>query len=262
MIPLAAGNGTSTPMGFDGLAYCGPPPLPETLWGRWNFDPLLIAMLGLALAAYLVTARGTLRQHLAFAAGWAVVATLFVSPLCALTVALLSARVGHHLLLVAVAAPLLAIGLAPALRQRIAAGTTVLLIIHAGLFWLWHIPDLYDLALRSAPVYWAMQLSLLASAVAFWGAVLAPSARPTGAIAALVAATIQMGLLGALLTFAPQALYAGHLSTTEPFALTPLMDQQLAGLLMWVPGALPYALGGLALMLRHVLPDPRREAAG
>lgn len=256
MIALATGNGTSL-MGNDATGYCGPPPLPETLLGRWNLDPLLLAALGAALALYLIFARTGLRSHVAFAAGWSVLAVLFISPLCALTVALLSARVGHHILLVALAAPLLALSLSGAMRDRLSRLTTPLLLAHAGLFWLWHIPDLYALALRDPAVYCLMQLTLLASAIGFWAAVLAPGARPAGALSALVAATIQMGLLGALLTFAPTALYAPHLATTVPFGLSPLADQQLAGLLMWVPGAAPYALAGLALALRLLEPALR-----
>lgn len=90
-----------------------------------------------------------------------------------------------------------------------------------------------------------MQLSLLGSAAWFWGAALARGAALPG-IGALLAGMVGMGMLGALLTFAPAALYAPHAATTQPWGLSPLQDQQLAGLLMWVPAALAYLLPALA----------------
>src|SRR3546814_11484875 len=83
-----------------------------------------------------------------------------------------------------------------------------------------------------------MQLSLLASAAAFWGALRRVSS-PT-AILLLLAMMVQMGLLGALITFAGAPLYAPHYATTMVWGLTPLEDQQLAGLIMWAPAAAFY----------------------
>lgn len=233
-----------------GASYCGPPPGPAELWGRWNFDPVLLAAMAGGLAIYLRFARTGQREHLYFAAGWIVLAIAFISPLCALTVALFSARVGHHLLLVAVAAPLLALGLPERLRHWASPHSAVLLLVHTGLFWLWHVPDAYSVALGDTLVYWLMQTTLLASATLFWVGMLSKSTRGAAAIGGLVAASMQMGLLGALLTFAPSPLYAPHLATTDAFGLSALADQQLAGLMMWVPGALPYLLGALVVLMR------------
>ena len=80
--------------------YCGPPPLPDQLWTSWNFDPPLLV--ALAVMTWL------LRRNPVGLAAVAVLVLVFVSPLCALSSALFSARVVHHVLLVAVAAPLLA----------------------------------------------------------------------------------------------------------------------------------------------------------
>ena len=79
--------------------YCGPAPGPEDFWVRWNFDPLLLTAL-LLLSMIVIRARS--HQGM-LAVGVLVLA--FVSPLCALSSALFSARVVHHVLLVAVAAP-------------------------------------------------------------------------------------------------------------------------------------------------------------
>lgn len=227
------------------MSYCGPPPLPEDLWGRWNFDPVLLAVMALAAALLWVGQPLRTRSSASFSAGLAVLLVVFISPLCALTVALFSARVVHHVLLVAIAAPMLAwalihqarlLGLVSALPRLL----TPLLVLHTVIFWLWHAPDAYLVSLTSTPVYWLMQLTLLGSAMLFWGGVLLAS--PGRAIVALVAVTIQMGLLGALLVFTGQPLYVPHFASTQAFGLTALRDQQLAGLIMWVPASLPYLL--------------------
>lgn len=163
---------------------------------------------------------------------------VFVSPLCALSSALFSARVVHHVLLVACVAPLLALAL-PAPREQsvgvpFAASTLTL--------WLWHVPALYTAALQQVPLYWLMQLSLLGTAWWFWRAIFsARSALPT-ALVTIAAAIGQMGLLGAILTFAPRALYAHHFVAPLSYRMSALEDQQLGGLIMWVPAMLPYAV--------------------
>lgn len=209
-------------------AYCGPPPLPAALAESWNFDPVVV----LPLVVLLMVALR--RQDSCLAGGVAVLAVAFVSPLCALSTALFSARVLHHVLLIACAAPLLAMAL---LRGR-GGGARVLFLLHLAVVWIWHAPGPYGWALDSGTAYWLMQASLLGSAVLLWRAALS---APAGVGIALLAGTaMQMGFLGALLVFAGRSLYAPHLMTTEPFGLSPLEDQQLAGLLMWVPAALPY----------------------
>lgn len=223
------------------MSYCGPPPLPDDLWGRWNLDPWVIGLLALISIAFL-RQQTTAQQKRAFAGAVAMLAVIFISPLCALTVALFSARVVHHVLLVAVAAPLLAL-VVDWHRVQLAALLAPLTALHAVMFWLWHAPDAYQLALTSTPIYWLMQMTLLGSATMMWSAIFA--ARPGRAIGGLLFLTIQMGLLGALLVFSPGPLYAPHLTTTLPFGLGAHEDQQLAGLIMWVPASLPYVAVGL-----------------
>ena len=225
---------------FD-TSYCGPPPLPDDLWGRWNFDPWLLAAMLVAVMVFALHSTSQ-RQKQVFGGAMALMVIIFVSPLCALTVALFSARVVHHVLLVAVAAPLLAIALRWQ-RERLALLLTPLTALHAAVFWLWHAPDAYQLALTNTPIYWLMQLTLLGSATLLWSAVFAAS--PGKSIAALVILTAQMGLLGALLVFSSGPLYALHFTTTLPFGISALEDQQLAGLIMWVPASLPYLAVGL-----------------
>lgn len=224
------------------IAYCGPAAIPEDLWLRWNADPLLIAGL---VALAVVVGRGRAANA---RAGWGAIALMtlvFVSPLCALASALFSARVLHHVLLIAGAAPLLALTFP--LRRVGSPPLAILVGAHAVILWLWHAPGPYAWGLASVPAYWLMQTSLLGSAWVLWRAILMPAAQPGAALIALIATVGQMGLLGALIVFAPQPLYAAHFASTAHWGLTPLGDQQLAGLLMWVPAILPYLGIGLWL---------------
>lgn len=224
------------------IAYCGPAAVPADFWMRWNADPLL-------LAALAVVALAVARGHAASArAGWGAIAlmlVIFVSPFCALASALFSARVFHHILLVAAVAPLLA--MAFPMRRLPSPPLAVLVGVNAIILWLWHAPALYDWGVASVPAYWLMQVSLLGSAWLMWRAILAPTSEPGPALIALMATIGQMGLLGALIVFAPRPLYLVHLVSTAPWGLGPLADQQLAGLLMWVPAMLPYLGVGLWL---------------
>jgi putative membrane protein len=105
-------------------------------------------------------------------------------------------------------------------------------------FCTWHAPAPYAAALSSDAVFALMQLSILASATAFWFAV--RQAPPAAAMAAILATMVLMGLLGALITFAARPLYEPHFASTLEWGVSPLEDQQLAGLLMWAPGSLAY----------------------
>lgn len=221
---------------FD-MSYCGSPPTPDALWGRWNAEPVLLAILVLvALAGLAPLRRAEQQRKAAFISAWVLAAILFVSPVCALSVALFSVRVGHHVVLTMVLAPLLALTLPGHWGRRIALVPPLLVSTLA--LWLWHAPDIYTSAFTHPAIYWTMQLSLLGSFAWLWLGLLRSAATMHAGVAALAGA-IQMGMLGALLVFAPGALYLPHLASTAPFGLSPLEDQQLAGLVMWVPANLP-----------------------
>ncbi len=228
------------------IAYCGPAPTSSELPWRWNLDPWLIAVL--VGAAWVLACVVELRRRPAGLGGMLVLLIAFVSPLCALSSALFSARVVHHVLLVACAAPLLAYAL-PMASGRRRAGTALGLpfTISSLTLWLWHAPVLYTAALESVVLYWIMQLSLLGTAVWFWRAIFTASAGIPTTLMTLAAAFGQMGLLGAILTFAPYPLYPHHALSPLLYGLTPLQDQQLGGLIMWIPALVPYALIALIL---------------
>ena len=243
---------TTPPSGW--APYCGPAPGPSDWLTRWNGDPLLIALLG-ALAGWwwLRRDRADDRGLVLFALVTALF--LFVSPFCALGAALFSARAVHHLILAALLAPALALilirrGAAPAIPLPLAT------LVHALTFWAWHWPSLYAAALSSDALFWLMQLTITGSAVLLWSGVF--RAPASAAVAALLATMLQMGTLGALLTFAQRPLYAPHWSATAAWGLAPIEDQQLAGLLMWAPGSLLYLLAAVTILYRSL--QERRAA--
>lgn len=233
------------------LPYCGLPPIPAGIWSRWNVDPILIAVL---LAAFAWHARylgvvGSSRWSAArlpssklavFYGGWFALAVALLSPICALSVSLFSARVSQHMWLIAVAAPLLALASTSAdvkRRPRSIAPFTA-----AGLFaialWIWHWPALYARTFTSDVVYWLMHVSMTGSAILLWRSLLVPlQAHALTRVVAGFVTLVHMGLLGALITFAPRALYAPHFLTAPTWNLTALEDQQLGGLIMWIPAS-------------------------
>lgn len=242
----------------DWTPYCGPAPLPGDWLARWNFDPFLLLALLLGFVLWRRWASGpgpTDRQRFGLAA--LLLVLLFVSPLCALSSALFSARVAHHVLLTAAVAPLIVASI-PRRRLAIPGSLTFWTAAQALIFWAWHSPSLYAEALSSNLIYWTMQASLLVSAIGFWAAV--RRANAAAAVAALLVTMVQMGLLGALITFAGAPLYAPHFSTTGPWGLAPLEDQQLAGLVMWVPSAGVYLAAAMALANRWLRSESRVAA--
>ena len=223
------------------LPYCGMPPTPVDLPMAWNSDwRLWLALAALASAVTLTQRRGV------FAAAWLALVVAYVSPLCAFTVALFAARSVHHVWLVVVAAPLLAMAF-PQLGRRIDSHWALLVLVLV--LALWHVPQAYRLVWISHSFYWSLQLLLLVSAVIFWARILQslhrvhsqPTSEVVTALAQIAVLSGVMGLIGAVLTFAPHVLYPEHGLAMLPYGLEPLQDQQLAGLLMWVPGGLPLA---------------------
>lgn len=232
--------------------YCGPAPVPADILLRWNLDPFVL--LSLAVLAFVV---GRRRDG---AAAVAVLAVAFVSPLCALSAALFSARVVHHVLLVAVAAPLLALALQAILRPALRPAALPAFVLSTGALWGWHLPVAYDAAMSNVAVYWVMQASLFVPAVMFWRAVLTPH-QPVGSSILLVwGGFMQMAFLGALLTLAPEGLYEIHAYAPMAWGFSPLTDQQLGGLIMWIPAVVPYLAFGALVVRRGWLANADHRA--
>lgn len=249
-------------------------------WAPWQVLPMLFAC-GLYAAGcwHMQHARNLhkvlgLSRIAAFAAGMLVLAAALLSPLDALADQLFSAHMTQHLLLLMVAPPLLVwsrpllawLWALPLPRRRGLArrwnGAGRLRAVHAWLMrplviwllasaalWLWHIPGFYDWALANEWVHVVEHLCFFLSSLAFWTLVVEPydGARPNPglAIVAVVAFALHSGILGALLTFASAPLYHTH-NLSFP-GLSPLEDQQVAGLIMWIPASVIY-LAALSLL--------------
>ncbi len=223
------------------IPYCGSAPVPGAL--HWNLDPVLIAAVFLMAAAHLRFARlrGAADRDLAASGlGWLLLAGAFISPLCNMSVALFSARVTQHMAIALIAIPMLARGFVFARMPTPSRGSNILVwgatFAFAAVFWIWHSPAFYDATLRSNVVYWLMHMTTVVTALALWAAVFSSTAPLAFLI--LFVTGMQMSLLGALLTFAAAPLFSVHEFTTAPWGLTSLEDQQLGGLLMWVPAGL------------------------
>lgn len=212
------------------IPYCGMPPGPNDWLTRWTLEPGLLIGLAVALALILWQSNGAARKH--GLGGWALVAVLFVSPLCALSMALFSARVGQHLLLTLVAAPLLA-----RMWRSYIPPTPIAALNFAALFWIWHAPEPYSWTLESDLAYWSMHLSLLASAVALWAGLQHRTAtQPFETVLVLAGTASQMTMLAILLIFAPSPWHRWHEVAALSWGMSGSSDQALAGALMWVAG--------------------------
>lgn len=262
------------PYAPNALPYCGAPPVPGSLWQQWNLDPILIAIL-MAVAVFygygrrLSEQRGKARaagwtQPIYFYTGWLIATLAFISPLCALSVALFSARVGQHMILVLVAAPLIMLGrpeaafaaIADRARFRAGSGTVALLRVLTGStaawiafavpVWFWHAPGPYAATFEADWIYWAMHITLFGSSLLLWRTLIGGDAtQHAAAIVSGFTTSLHMGLLGALITLAPRAVYEPHASTTWTWGLGMLEDQQLGGVIMWVPGGGLFLAAGL-----------------
>jgi putative membrane protein len=280
-----------------GASQAGGQPTPLSLWHAWNLEPAgLVGLSGLALL-YACGVRQLWRragagrgltpwQAAAFGGGWLALIIAFVSPLDALSARLFSAHMVQHALLMLIAAPLLVIGqpLVGLLRglplawrsaigrwwcrsrtlRSIWRATTeplVAWLLHAVALWVWHAPVLYQAALESQIIHLLQHGCFLGSALLFWCTVIHGRQGRMGygiAVLAIFATAVHSSLLGALITFTPSPWYPAHLETAAAWGLSPLEDQQLAGLIMWVPGGVIYVAAALALFAAWLVEAERR----
>ena len=264
------------------IAHAGQPLEPHDLWRAWNFDVPLLVGFALALWAYRRGRVHGLRRESdawrarCFTGALAVVVVALVSPLDALSGALASAHMVQHVLLLLVAAPLLALssptvallrGAPPRVRQasgpwRRQLGLTranlrplrhpaAVWALHVGTIWFWHAAVPYDAALDNHLVHVAEHASFLVTGLLFWRVVLGARGTVSNGLGILLVFTMAMQsvFLSALLTFASGPWYSGYESTTRRWNLEPLADQQLAGVIMWIPAGLVYLGAALALLV-------------
>lgn len=266
--------------------------VPQDIWTAWTFEPVTVVLLVLSLGLYAVgVARvwsaaapgaGARTWRVAcFAIGWVALALALVSPLHALGGMLFSAHMTQHEILISFAAPLLVLGkpLIPFVwafpqrgRKRLArwsripvvastwsilTAPSVAFALHAIALWGWHLPGPYQATLTSDLAHSLQHTSFILTGLLFWWTVLGSAGGELSrgkSMLYLFATALHTGALGALLTFSASLWYPAYAGTTGPWGLTPLEDQQLGGLIMWIPGSIAYlaaTLGVFALWLRE-----------
>jgi putative membrane protein len=257
----------------------------QELYRAWEFDPFVI--LPLALSAYWYGrglwriwreagfGHGVRRWEAAvFFCGWLALVIALVSPLHAWGAMLFSAHMTQHEVLMLFAAPLLVLGkpiigilkgLPVGWARDLVRWTSVAWwravwrfitnplaawLIHAIVLWVWHIPVLFQATLSSDFVHATQHLCFLLSALLFWWAVMQGPHRALNfgvAILYMFTTALHSGALGALITFARSAWYPAYASTAPAWGMSALEDQQLGGIIMWIPACVMYIVAGLAL---------------
>lgn len=261
------------------------PPMPQDVWTAWNLDPsLIIGLVGVAWAYRrgMTSSRQRDRSRdRAFAAALVVLLVALVSPVEEMSGVLASAHMVQHVLLILVAAPLLAFS-APsstflrAMPRRLARGggrwrrrlrigrglrdlsrsPVVVWLLFVGAIWSWHSAALYDAAAANDLLHSLEHVSFLGTAWLFWSVVIGTrrkSSRAYGQGVMLVfAVTIPSIYRSMLMTFLNTPWYDSYLATAPLWGLEPLVDQQLAGVIMWIPSNLVYVLVALALFVSWI----------
>lgn len=242
----------------------------------WTFDPvvtvpLLLSLLLFGIGAWRLRRRSGQgrreldRRILVFALGWAILAGSVVSPLHEAGERSFTVHMIEHELIMLIAALLLVLprplpivlwalpqggrtalgGLSQrswfAASWRFVSGAAVATALQAIALWAWHMPALFNRALGHEGWHIAQHLSFLVTALLFWWAMAHGRGRHSYGVSAvcLFITSVIGGMLGALMSFSASPWYATYAAMgMTPIGLTPIEDQQLAGLLMWVPGGL------------------------
>jgi putative membrane protein len=254
----------------------------------WNLEPTLLFGLLLQPVSYLALI-GPLRRWFpgsapvsqgriqTFLLGSLAIFVALVSPIDTLAFSSLTMHMLQHMLLTLVAAPLLLAGtprwlFRPLLRLpfalpvgRFFTSPLVAFLIYNTIFSLWHVPQFYELALQNQAVHIIEHISMLVAAVLTWWPIFSPLDELPGPsdpvkCAYLFFQSLPPTILGALITFSTIIIYPSYARGQQVFGLSPLTDQQLAGLLMWVPGGLVFFAVMTVIFIRWLNRD--NEATG
>jgi len=249
-----------------------------------SFDLLVGGVIVASALAYLAALRHGFRTRqrrlvsplraAAFLAGCGVFFAVLASPLHALADLRLSAHMVQHVVLVTVAPLLVLAGRpdvlilvtlprrrrsAPARLARTALRSPLVAAAAHGIaMWGWHAPPAFDAALHSEVLHGLEHFSFVATALWFWAAVIAATRRSSGRIDALfavLATLVHSGVLGAFLAFSGRPLYTAYADEAALLGYDALSDQQLAGLIMWVPGGVFYLAAALWIAFKLLGPD-------
>ncbi len=238
----------------------------------WSVEPSVIVGLALMVMGYLIlVARAPADappRHLVragspvwFALG---IAALFVALQSPIDVGgdryLFSLHMLQHIILALVAPPLLLLGVAGTLPRRLVRALRPLVhpwaaaFIFSAVLLVWHLPALYDATLRVQPLHVLEHATFFLTGLCFWWPIVEPGGRSgltsLGKIAYLVFTNLPPTVLGLLFAIAPTAYYPFYLEAPRLWGLTPVEDQQLAGLVMFGLGGLVYVAAIAALFVR------------
>jgi putative membrane protein len=249
----------------------------------WSWEPSIVLPLVVLLGVYTagVIRRGNICilrwRHASFYSSWLTLAFALVSPIHELGEQLFSAHMLQHEILILLSAPLMSAShpgatflwaFAPRHRvnlggwvHRIERSTLVAFLtrplvawlLEAAALWIWHIPSLYQATLTSDWIHAAQHLSFFVTAVLFWSALygVGRSSMNYGAATFYVFGTAaHCSALGALLTFSTVVWYPAYGQNSQAWGLTALQDQELGGVIMWVPSGLVFVVIGLAVFAK------------
>jgi putative membrane protein len=275
-------------------------PLAAEAVHQWTWEPITISLLLVSAVVYVLGTRAIWRragvgrgirvwQAAAFATGLASLFVALISPVAWLSGILFSVHMTQHEILMLVSAPLLVFGhpllavlWAVPRRTRAAWGRWTqqhavasawrsltaplsVFLLHALAIWIWHAPALYEAALRNNGIHALEHISFVATAALFWwGMVHGRYGRIAYGVAVLYVflTAVHSSILGALMTIAPGIWYPDYASAGAAWHVDALEDQQLAGLLMWVPSGVIFILFGLGLFAAWLGESERRVAFG
>ena len=221
-------------------------------------------------------------ERAAFGVGWLALVVSILPWFDVAALDLFSAHMAQHELMMLVGAPLIVAGrpmatclwalpetwrrrvALPLQRSRIAGIVRIMAApitawtLHGLVVWIWHAPGLYELAVRSEPVHTLQHAMFVSTSVLFWWGLIYGRYGRAGygaAVFYVFTTAIHTGILGALLTFAPSPLYGVY---ATPGHHDPLGDQQLAGLVMWIPAGLLLTMMGVGLFAAWLGESERR----
>ena len=223
----------------------------------------------------------------AFAVGWLALVATALPPLDALAIELFSMHMAQHELMMLVGAPLIMAGrplagclhaLPPSIKSRatallqarpLALGWRTLTIpvvawvLHGAALWVWHLPRLYELAVNNEAVHAAQHAMFVGTSILFWWGMLYGRYGRAGygaAVFFVFTTAVHTGILGAMVTFTGVPLYGVYLAPAARRGIDALGDQQVAGLLMWIPAGFVLTLFGIGLFAAWLGEAERRNS--
>lgn len=211
------------------------------------------------------------RQTSSFLAALAFLLVALVSPVDAFAGDLLWVHMVQHMILMNLAAPLFVFGapgrvllwcLAPAERAAVGRARKALFrhgvprylfwqpitlwVLYALVLWIWHLPSFYEAALRHQVIHDVQHLMFFITSCLFWRVLFDPVGRlrmgRAPAVLYLFLTSLHATILGVFMALAPRLWYPTYAGRTEPWGISALEDQQLAGYIMWMPACMAYAV--------------------